>query len=112
MSKRFEQAKRYTEKYRNTLLPCRYCGNTNIHITSERNIFGDRRAYWSVSCETYACDCTANFTKVVDAVNSWNEKHAAPLSCSERNEYKRLMDNCVHSDKPHIVDVMHINKAS
>lgn len=79
MAQRYEQAKRYTEKYKNSLLPCRYCGNTNVHIVSERH-FGDNRTYWAVCCQTYACDCTSDYTKVADAVNRWNEKQTlAPL---------------------------------
>lgn len=72
MAKRFEKAKAYTEKYKNQLLPCRCCGNTDIRIESERMIFAARDG-WSVTCSTHACDCTGVYTKVVDAVKRWNE---------------------------------------
>lgn len=96
MAKRYEQGKRYTEKYKDILLPCRYCGNTSVHIVSDRGMFGDQKVYWSVVCETTNCDCTSTFTKVVDAVNRWNEKHSQHLSVKERHEYERIMASCVH----------------
>lgn len=74
MAKRFDQAKRYTEKYKGALPPCKYCGNTNIVISSDRTIFNPRNV-WAVCCTTRACDCTADFTKVKDAVKAWQERH-------------------------------------
>ena len=85
MSKRYEQAKAYTEKYRGKLSPCRICGNTDIRIASDREsvvVGADRRAetarvkyrnVWSVVCSTYCCDCTRNYTSVKAAVDRWNE---------------------------------------
>ena len=75
MSQRFEQAKKYTEKYKGILQPCKYCGNTDIRIVSERHFFGDNRVYWSVCCSTHACDCTGDYANVKDAVDAWNKKH-------------------------------------
>ena len=75
MAQRHEQAKRYTEKYKSILLPCKYCGNTDINIVSERHFFGDNRVYWSVCCSTHACDCTGDYPRVKDAVAAWNNKH-------------------------------------
>ena len=86
MSKRFEQAKAYTEKYRDKLSPCRYCGNTDIRIASDREsvVVGvDRKAgtarvryrnVWCVVCSTDHCDCSKEFTSVRKAVEHWNEK--------------------------------------
>ena len=87
MSKRFEQAKAYTKKYKDKLSPCRFCGNTDIRIASDREsvIVGtDRKAYgtvrvryrnvWAVVCSTYRCDCTRNFTSVRKAIDHWNER--------------------------------------
>jgi len=72
MAKRFEMAKKYTEKYKDVLLPCRICGNRNIVISSERTISFPENV-WSVCCSTHACDCTAGYKKVKDAVQKWNE---------------------------------------
>ncbi len=86
MAKRFEQAKAYTEKYKGKLSPCRFCGNTDIRIASEREsvvVGADRSAYgtvkvryrnvWAVVCSTDHCDCTGNFTSVRKAIDRWNE---------------------------------------
>ncbi len=73
MARRHEMAKRYTEKYRDVLLPCKHCGNQEIVIVSERHLFGDNKVYWSVCCTSHACDCTGDYTRVRDAVNRWNE---------------------------------------
>lgn len=70
---RFERAKAYTQKYKDILKPCRYCGNTDIRIVSERSIFSPRNL-WAVCCSTHACDCTADYTSVREAVKAWNEK--------------------------------------
>lgn len=75
MAQRFEQAKKYTQKYKDILHPCKYCGNTNIVIASDRHLFGDNKVYWSVCCSTHACDCTGDYTSVKDAVEAWNKKH-------------------------------------
>lgn len=87
MSKRFEQAKAYTEKYKDKLSPCRFCGNTDIRIASDREsviVGSDRKAYgavrvryrnvWVVVCSTDRCDCTRNFTSVRKAIDHWNEQ--------------------------------------
>ena len=74
MSKRFEQAKQYTQKYKDILLPCKYCGSQDVHITSERSIFGAKNE-WAVSCTTRSCDCTGQYTSVRKAVQAWNNKH-------------------------------------
>lgn len=73
MAKRFERAKAYTEKYRAVLLPCRYCGNTDIRIVSDRTGLAPSRDGWSVCCQTEKCDCTGTYKSVRDAVNRWNE---------------------------------------
>lgn len=75
MAQRFAQAKKYTQKYKDILHPCKYCGNTDIVIASDRHLFGDHKAYWSVCCSTHACDCTGDYTSVKDAVEAWNKKH-------------------------------------
>ena len=73
MSQRYVLAKRYTEKYKDVLLPCKHCGSKDIIIASDRGIF-DSKLYWSVCCSTHACDCTGFHTSVREAVKSWNEK--------------------------------------
>lgn len=75
MAKRFDKAKEYTQKYKHMLLPCRYCGNTDIHIVSDRTIF-DPYDVWYVCCSTRACDCTADFTSVQAAIRQWNKKQS------------------------------------
>lgn len=80
MAKRFEKAKAYTEKYRDVLLPCRYCHNTDIRIESERTMTpGATRDAWSVTCSTPKCDCTSAYTSVKDAVAAWNIMAAKPI---------------------------------
>lgn len=75
MSKRFELAIKYTQKYKHLLKPCRYCKNTDIHIVSDRTIFDNPpRNVWSVVCGTHNCDCTGVHTKVKDAVDAWNRQ--------------------------------------
>ena len=73
MAKRYEKAREYTEKYKSALLPCRICGNENIVIVSDREIFYSKGNLWSVCCSTRACDCTKSFTSVREAVKRWNE---------------------------------------
>ena len=75
MSKRFEKAKEYTEKYKDLLLPCKYCKSNDIHITSERMVMNDNHNYWCVTCSTMGCDCTKFYTSVNKAIKAWNEKH-------------------------------------
>lgn len=72
MAKRFEKAKEYTEKYKDILLPCKWCGNNDIRIESDRMIFPSKDG-WSVCCATRSCDCTGIYLSVKDAVNRWNE---------------------------------------
>lgn len=73
MAKRFELAKKYTEKYKSVLNPCKCCGNTDIRIESDRSVFPSRNQ-WSVCCTTRACDCTSSYDKVKDAVAAWQQK--------------------------------------
>lgn len=76
MAKRFEKAKEYTKKYKSLLQPCRYCGNTDIRIVSDRSILGKTGNTWSVVCTTPSCDCTAEYTSVRAAISAWNKKGA------------------------------------
>lgn len=78
MAKRFEQAKAYTERYRSVLLPCRICGNTDVRIVSDRDMFPARNV-WGVACMTPKCDCGKCFTSVKAAVQAWNEQAQKPL---------------------------------
>ena len=73
MAKRFDLAKRYTEKYKSALLPCRFCGNPDIRIESDRMMFPVPRDGWYVCCSTRACDCTGTYSGVRDAIKRWNE---------------------------------------
>ena len=76
MAKRFEKAREYTNKYGSQLLPCRFCGNTDIHILSDRTIFPPKDG-WVVSCTADTCgDCTATYTSVREAVRRWNEQQS------------------------------------
>lgn len=72
MSKRFEKAKMYTEKYKDILLPCRICGNKDIRVCSDRSVFSPKDM-WSVCCSTHSCDCTGMYDTVKEAVKKWNE---------------------------------------
>ena len=72
MARRFEKANEYTEKYKDTLLPCGVCGNTDVRIISDRMIFAAKDG-WSVCCTTKRCDCTGVYTSVKAAVKRWNE---------------------------------------
>ncbi len=73
MAKRFEKAKAYTEKYKHLLQPCQYCGNTDIHIVSDKTSVWDKpKDGYSVCCSTPYCDCTTVFTSVKAAIESWN----------------------------------------
>lgn len=73
MAKRFEKAIYYTQKYKNDLLPCKYCGNTDIRIVSERTIFPPKDG-WSVCCATHNCDITGTYTSVKKAIEAWNRR--------------------------------------
>lgn len=73
MAKRFELAKKYTEKYKSVLLPCRYCGNTNIEIVSDRTFFPTPKNVWGVVCTTSHCDSVGFYSSVKEAVKAWNE---------------------------------------
>lgn len=75
MAKRFEKAKEYTAKYKSVLAPCKYCGNTEIIITSERSIF-ENKNLWAVTCITRSCDFAID-SNVKRAIQKWNERHAA-----------------------------------
>ncbi len=72
MSKRFELAKQYTEKYKDVLKPCGHCGNRDVRIVSDRSCFDSKYNYWSVVCSTPKCDCTGVFRSVKEAVQHWN----------------------------------------
>lgn len=61
MAKRFEKAREYTKKYGPQLLPCRFCGNTDIRIVSDRTIFPPKDG-WGVVCTTDSCDSTITYT--------------------------------------------------
>lgn len=73
MANRFERAKRYTEKYKSILKPCKYCGSTDIHITSDRTIFNPKDV-WSVGCANCG-DCVYGKPTVKEAVERWNERY-------------------------------------
>ena len=73
MAKRFELAKEYTRKFGHRLLPCRFCGNADIRIESDRIMFPVSKDGWFVCCSTHACDCTGTSTSVHAAINRWNE---------------------------------------
>lgn len=83
MAKRYELAIKYTEKYRSVLPPCRYCGNTDVRICTDRTIFGPSRNTWFVACQTPKCDCTDSFTRVKDAVSAWIRRTAAANTVKE-----------------------------
>lgn len=68
---RFDLAKKYTQKYKAQLLPCKYCKSTDVRIVSERTVFNPKNV-WSVCCTTPRCDCVTNYDRVVDAVAAWN----------------------------------------
>lgn len=76
MAKRFEKAKEYTEQYKDMLLPCKVCGNTDIRIVSDRMIF-EKKDGWSVCCMTPNCDCTGIYASVKAAIRKWNDKTPA-----------------------------------
>jgi hypothetical protein len=90
VSKRYEQAKTYTEKYKSQLKPCKWCGNTDIRITTDRLtvVTNDDRTIsnarhkivngWSVVCSTPHCDCTGIYTSVRKAIERWNEMQSKP----------------------------------
>ena len=83
MAIRFEKAKEYTAKYKKDLLPCSYCGNTNVRIVSDRVMGPPAKDGWSVCCETERCDCTGVYTSVKAAIKRWNEKQTEALERSE-----------------------------
>ena len=73
MAKRFEKARQYTEKYKDKLIPCKYCGNNDIRIVSDRSIFQPRDE-WAVVCTTKSCDSTSSYTSVKAAIEAWNKQ--------------------------------------
>lgn len=73
MSKRYDLARKYTHKYKNILNPCKYCGNPEIVITTDRGLFVGKYS-WSVNCSTTGCDYVSD-TSIKKAVAKWNEKH-------------------------------------
>lgn len=74
MAIRFILADKYTKKYKDRLHKCNYCGNTDVRVGSSRSIFPPKNQ-WFVACMTYACDCTGDFDRVIDAVMDWEERH-------------------------------------
>ena len=84
MSKVYDLARKYTEKYKDSLQPCKYCGNTEITITRDRGIF-DNRYYWSVNCSTHACDFTGGHTSIKQAIKTWNDKHSGKGDIRDEN---------------------------
>lgn len=75
MAKRFEKAKEYTQKYKNVLLPCKWCGNTDIRIVSDREMWPSK-AVWCVVCSTPSCDCTHTCSSVREAIRAWNNQQS------------------------------------
>ena len=73
MSLRYEQAKQYTERYKNKLLPCAVCKSEDVRICTDRTIFPKPQNVWFVACQTPNCDCTDSFTSVKQAVARWND---------------------------------------
>ena len=71
MAKRFEQAKRYTEKYGALLRACQYCGSNNIQFASDRGMFPPRNE-WSICCQTKNCDFVSGYTSIKEAITAWN----------------------------------------
>lgn len=88
MSKRFEQAKAYTEKYKNMLSPCSVCGNTDVRIVSDResvvvgtdrsvhSVVTKTRNVWFVACATPCCDCARSSTSVREVIKNWNNQQS------------------------------------
>lgn len=70
MANRFEKAKEYTQKYKDALVPCKFCKGTDLRITSDRTIFNPRNV-WSVDC--ICGNCVYGLVRVKDAVRHWNE---------------------------------------
>lgn len=89
MAKRFERAKAYTQKYRSLLAPCTYCGNEEVLIVSDRTMFTKPRDGWSVVCSTPNCDCTAIFTSVKAAMQSWNARHGGVIITSSKGKEEK-----------------------
>lgn len=79
MAKRFVKAKEYTKKYKNVLLPCKWCGNKKIIIASQRTVFPAKDG-WSVCCSTHNCDITATYPSVKKAVEAWNAKQTTDIA--------------------------------
>ena len=73
MAKRFDKAREYTRKYRDSLCPCRHCGNTDVQIWSD---ILSGKYMWSVNCMTENCDYVWD-TSLRRAIKKWNEKHGA-----------------------------------
>lgn len=72
MANRFERAKEYTKKYKSVLIPCKFCGGTELCITSDRTVFNPRNV-WSVDC---TCgNCVYGLIKVKDAIKKWNDQN-------------------------------------
>lgn len=85
MAKRFETAKKYTEKYKDVLVACRFCKGKDLRITSDRTIFNPRNV-WSVDC---ACgNCVYGLIRVKDAVKRWNETNSCGAQAFVVNDDK------------------------
>ena len=80
MAKRFEDARRYTEKYKDIILPCRYCKSEDVEIVSDRAIFENKNLFL-VRCRNCP-DCGPENTSVKKAIELWN-------SDEFRNQTKR-----------------------
>ena len=89
MAKRFEKAMEYTQKYKDVLLPCKWCGNKEIIIASQRTIFPAKEG-WSVCCSTHNCDITATYSSVKKAVEAWNSKQTIDIAA-----HKKVCDEIV-----------------
>lgn len=71
MSKRYELAKKYNEKYKSSLKHCSYCGCKDINITTDRY---NSKNVWSVNCSNCG-DCIAFKTSIKEAIRLWNERN-------------------------------------
>lgn len=79
MAKRFDDALKYTAKYRSKLLPCRYCGGNNLNICTGRTIF-DPQNVWYIMCED-CLDCSDDYTSVKAAIAHWNSDKYMDKMC-------------------------------
>jgi translation initiation factor 2 beta subunit (eIF-2beta)/eIF-5 len=71
MSAIYDRMKRYNEEYKSSLKPCPVCGNVDVNIQLDREIFGNHYL-WFVACSTPNCECTKSYKPVKDAIDAWN----------------------------------------